>query len=261
MTAVREACVAGYFYPGDADQLRRDVDGYLCAAEANGAPPKALIVPHAGYVYSGPVAASGYALLEPARASIRRVVLLGPAHRFPFRGLAAHTAAHFETPLGRIPVDRAALDLLLELPQVRTLDVAHENEHSLEVHLPFLQAALDDFTLVPLVVGDAAPDEVAEVLERVWGGDETLIVISSDLSHFHDYKTARRLDTATARAIEELRATDIAPECACGCRPIAGLLTLADRKGLHVTAIDLRNSGDMAGPRNEVVGYGAFCVM
>ena len=252
MSGVRAPDVAGLFYPGDAKTLRRDIDGFLSNADADaGDAPKALIVPHAGYAYSGPVAATGYKLFEAVRDTVRRVVLLGPAHRYPLRGLASHTADSFETPLGRIPVDRAG---------VPALDAAHKGEHSLEVHLPFLQTLFESFTLVPVLVGEATPDEVADVLDRLWGGDETRIVISSDLSHFHDYDTARKLDAETANAIEELRAADVRPEDACGCRAIAGLLVCAKRRGLRVAAIDLRNSGDTAGPRNEVVGYGSFAV-
>jgi len=251
--------VAGSFYPSDPKQLRKAVEGYLAQAEP-GPAPKALIAPHAGYIYSGPIAATAYRRLEPATVS--RVILLGPAHRYGFMGLAAHSATHFATPLGNIPVDRAAIDALLELPQVKQLDAAHEREHSLEVHLPFLQVLLGDFTLVPLVVGEASGNEVAEVLEKVWDGDETLIVISSDLSHFHPYDLARKIDQATADSIEKLH--PVQPEQACGCRPIAGLLEVAKRKGLKVETLDLRNSGDTtAGNRAEassVVGYGAFVV-
>ncbi|HEX5137609.1 MAG TPA: AmmeMemoRadiSam system protein B [Planctomycetota bacterium] len=251
---VREACVAGLFYPADAAELRAAVRA--CVGKGHGPPPKALVLPHAGYVYSGPIAGSGYRLWEGARGN--RVVLLGPAHRYPLAGLAAHSAEWFETPLGRVPVDTEAVARLLELPQVRRLDAAHRGEHSLEVHIPFLQTVFPEFRLVPLVVGDAAPAEVAEVLERVWDGPETFVVVSSDLSHYHDYETARRLDRETANAIERLRAADVGPEDACGCRAIGGLLEVARRRGLRVTTLDLKSSGDTAGPRSEVVGYGAF---
>jgi AmmeMemoRadiSam system protein B len=187
-------------------------------------------------------------------------VLLGPAHRYPLAGLAAHGASEFATPLGRVPVDGAAIERLLALPQVKRLDAAHRGEHSLEVHLPFLQTVFREFKLVPLVVGDAAPEQVADALEVVWGGTETFVVISSDLSHYHDYETAKRLDRRTADAIEGLKTREIVPEAACGCRAIAGLLEVARRRGLRVTTLDLRNSGDTAGPREEVVGYGAFAV-
>jgi hypothetical protein len=257
---VREPAVAGTFYPLDAGALDRAVRGYLegAASEGGGAPPKALIVPHAGYVYSGPVAASAYAELRKGASGIERVVLLGPAHFVPLRGLAASSAEAFLTPLGPVPVDHEAVERVLRLPQVRLLDAAHEDEHSLEVQLPFLQRMLAEFSLVPLVAGDATPEEVAEVLEELWGGPETLIVVSSDLSHYYDYETARRLDTETSRAIEELRPERLGSESACGRVPVRGLLVVARRRGLRVRTLDLRSSGDTAGPRREVVGYGAF---
>ncbi|MHC4133717.1 MAG: AmmeMemoRadiSam system protein B [Planctomycetota bacterium] len=247
--SVRPPAVAGRFYPVDPVELEEMVERYLADARPSGPAPLALITPHAGYIYSGPVAATGYATV---RGPIERVILLGPAHRYPLRGLAGHSAEAFLTPLGPIQVDTP------ELPHTKTLDAAHAGEHSLEVHLPFLQVVLGDFTLTPLVVGDATPGQVTDVLEQLWGGPETLVVISSDLSHFHDYDTAVSLDRATATAIEELRHEAVGPHEACGCRAIGGLLRLAQDKGLKVTTLDLRNSGDTAGPRNEVVGYGSF---
>jgi MEMO1 family protein len=256
----RPPAVAGMFYPANREQLHTDVQTYLNAIDTPRADqvPKAIIVPHAGYVYSGPVAASAYARLAPARDRIHRVVLLGPSHRVAFRGLATSSADSFTTPLGEVPLDCTAIDSLANLPQVQHLDEAHALEHSLEVHLPFLQEVLDDFQLVPLVVGDARPAEVAEVLERLWGGPETLIVISSDLSHYHDYATAQRLDRHTSEAIEDLRAEAVHSEDACGCVPVSGLLYLAREHGLNASTVDLRNSGDTAGPRDKVVGYGAY---
>lgn len=258
MATVRNPAVAGTFYPADAQKLRTMVTDYLKTAKASGPPPKAIIAPHAGYIYSGPVAASAYAHLAEARGTIKRVVLLGPAHRVAFEGLAASSAEAFATPLGTVPVDRQALAQVLTLPQAQVLDEAHAFEHSLEVHLPFLQAVLDDFTLVPLAVGEATPEEVGEVLEALWGGPETLIVISSDLSHYYDYETAKKLDLATSRAIERLRPQDIPYEHACGRNPVNGLLWVARRRGLCARTVDLRNSGDTAGPRDQVVGYGAY---
>lgn len=261
MAGVRAPAVAGTFYPADPKQLRTMVDGFLAAVRStDGVRPKALIAPHAGYIYSGPVAASAYARLKPWRDQITRVVLLGPSHRVGFEGLALSSADYYNTPLGRVPLDRDAGRLLVGLPQVRVHDAAHAQEHSLEVHLPFLQELLNDFTLVPLVVGDATAVEVGEVLERLWDGPETLIVISSDLSHYHDYATARRLDRATSRAIETLRYEDIGYEDACGRNPVSGLLYVARRRGLHARTLDLRNSGDTAGPRDRVVGYGAYVI-
>ena len=258
MTSVRNPAVAGTFYPADARELHAMVSAYLNSAKASGPPPKAIIAPHAGYIYSGPVAATAYAYLAEARGTIKRVVLLGPAHRVAFAGLAASSAEAFATPLGTIPVDKPAMAKILTLPQVQVLDEAHAFEHSLEVHLPFLQEVLGDFTLVPLAVGEATPAEVGEVLEVLWDGSETLIVISSDLSHYYDYETASKLDLATSRAIEELRPQDIHYEHACGRNPVNGLLWVARRRGMHARTVDLRNSGDTAGPRDQVVGYGAY---
>ena len=261
MSVQRAPAVAGQFYPRQPRELRAMVEEMLDnAAPGESRRPKAIIVPHAGYVYSGPVAASAYACLLPWRESIRRVVLLGPSHRVSFQGLAGSSADVFQTPLGDVRLERASLDGLADLPQWRILDQAHLMEHSLEVQLPFLQQILADFVLVPVVVGDAAAEEVAEVLERLWGGDETLIVISSDLSHYHDYATARQLDSATSMAIETLHGEALGNESACGRNPLRGLLLLARRKGMKVRTLDLRNSGDTAGPRDRVVGYGAYLV-
>jgi len=261
MSAVRKAAVAGLFYPDDPRALKADLGRYLSEVAPSVAPaPKAIIVPHAGYIYSGPIAASAYARLESARDRIRRVVLLGPAHRVGFRGMARPNAEYFETPLGRAPIDAEAMARIADLPQVVARDDAHAQEHSLEVHLPFLQTLLDDFTLVPFVVGDASAAEVGEVIERLWGGSETLIVISSDLSHYHSYALAQRLDRATSEAIEQLRYEDLDYESACGRNPVSGLLHVARRRGLTARTIDLRNSGDTAGPRNQVVGYGAYLI-
>ena len=261
MTTVRKPAVAGLFYPDDPRTLKADLGRFLSEVKPSAAPaPKAIIVPHAGYIYSGPIAASAYARLESARSRIHRVVLLGPAHRVGFRGLARPSAEYFETPLGRVPIDAAAMAQIADLPQVVARDDAHAEEHSLEVHLPFLQTLLDDFTLVPLVVGEATAAEVGEVLERLWGGSETLIVISSDLSHYHSYAIAQQLDRATSEAIEQLRYEDLDYESACGRNPVSGLLHVARRRGLTARTIDLRNSGDTAGPRNQVVGYGAYLI-
>ena len=258
-TFVREAAVAGQFYPGSAAELDATVRNFLDHAEAGQDPvPKAIIAPHAGYVYSGAVAATAYARLAPAAATIKRVVLLGPCHRVAVRGLALSGAGVFRTPLGDIPVDKDAGARILDLPEVQVFDPTHELEHSLEVHLPFLQSVLDDFTLVPLVVGEASPGTVADVLEALWGGPETLIVISTDLSHYLDYESAQALDGATCRAIETLDAGAISPDGACGRFPVGGLLEAAKRKGMTVATLDLRNSGDTAGPKDRVVGYGAW---
>ena len=257
--AVRLPAVAGQFYPENPEKLRTMVDGFLAAAKVTGDKiPKAIIAPHAGYPYSGPIAGSAYACLACGRGVLKRVVLLGPSHFVAFPGLAASSASVFQSPLGSIPVDEEALAWVRALPQVTTLDAAYQREHSLEVHLPFLQIALGEFKLVPLVVGDATAEEVGGVLNKLWGGKETCIVVSSDLSHYHDYQTAQQMDHDSARTIESLNWQDLGGDQACGCQPIRGLLWAAKEHGLRCRAVDLRNSGDTSGSRDRVVGYGAF---
>lgn len=258
MNKIRSAAVAGMFYPADPTELSGDIQNYLNAAESDGPPPKAIVVPHAGYIYSGPIAASAYHLLSARTETITRVVLLGPSHRVPLLGIAASSADQFVTPLGEIDIDHVAIDQLLAQGLVTTLDAAHAMEHSLEVQLPFLQTILKQFQLIPLVVGDASAEQVSTLLDQLWGGEETLIVVSSDLSHYHDYNTAKRLDKATSQAIEQLEPSLIDGERACGCRPLNGLLTVAKQKGMSAAVIDLRNSGDTAGSKDQVVGYGAY---
>jgi hypothetical protein len=282
---VRAPAVAGSFYPAEPTELRALVARCLGAAPAP--PPdeplaKALIVPHAGYVYSGPVAAAAYQRAARQADRVSRVVLLGPAHRAFLRGLAAPRADAFSTPLGVVPVDRAAIDGLIDLPQVAVSDAPHAGEHSLEVQLPFLQAVLgarastldraseprpaqrgeaersSSWRLVPFVVGDASDEDVREVLERLWGGAETLLVVSSDLSHYHDYATAQRIDAESRRAVEALEPGGLGRESACGVVPVRGLLAAARGRGLVARTHDLRNSGDTAGGRGRVVGYGAW---
>jgi MEMO1 family protein len=256
---VRPPACAGRFYPADPTELRKMVKNLLAAAKTPYEPaPKAIIAPHAGYVYSGPVAASAYACLQSARDTIKRVVLIGPAHYAEFSGLATSSADAFSTPLGSASVDENAIAQLRLLPQVMVFDQAHEPEHCLEVHLPFLQTVLDGFALVPLLVGDAASDEIAGVLAALWDGPETCIVVSSDLSHYLDYPSARAADEKTAHVIETLQGEQLDGNQACGVRPIRGLLQLARERGLRPHCVDLRNSGDTAGPRDRVVGYGAF---
>lgn len=259
MRGVRPAAVAGLFYPDERGPLRRMVDGLLLEAEpAAGTAPKAIIAPHAGYPYSGPIAANAFEPFRPLAGRVERVVVIGPSHHVAFDGLALPEADAFATPLGRVAVDLEAAAALLELPQVRVDAWPHAREHALEVELPFLQQVLGDFRVVPLVAGRASPAEVAEALARVWGGDETRIVVSSDLSHFLDYATARRVDRETADEILRLAAA-IAPEQACGAVAINGLLRLAGGDlPLAARLIDLRSSGDTAGDRSRVVGYGAF---
>ncbi len=260
MGYIRRPAVAGAFYPSPADELEAAVKGYLANAEAppEAPVPKAIIVPHAGYIYSGPVAASAYSRLAPAKDGITRVVLLGPCHRVAVDGLALSAAEAFATPLGDIPIDQEAVDDIRDMPQVRVFDAAHMQEHSLEVHLPFLQVVLADFSLVPLVVGRASAADVADVLEKLWGAEETLIVVSSDLSHYLPYDEARELDARTGKAIEALDGDAIGDAQACGRMPLKGLLYQAKRRRMTVSTVDLRNSGDTQGSRDQVVGYGAW---
>lgn len=255
---IRPPAVAGMFYPDAPDALKHTVSTLLEQTVATNRHPKVIIAPHAGYIYSGAIAASAYAQLLADHNLIKKVVLLGPSHRVPFYGLAVSSADYFQTPLGKIPLDRHTLDQLTNLSAVVQLDAAHQDEHSLEVQLPFLQAVLDDFLLIPLVVGEARPEDVSKVLDAVWGGPETLIVISSDLSHYHDYETARVMDSHTAHAIEALDYNAIHDHDACGRFPLNGLLMSAKKRGLRVATLDLRNSGDTAGSRDQVVGYGAW---
>ncbi len=256
---VRPPAAAGLFYASDPDRLRASVAELIGAVEASASvAPKALIAPHAGYVYSGSVAAEAFARLRAGAHAIKRVVLIGPAHFVPVRGIAAPTVDAFATPLGRIPVDRQALAAIADL--VVEADAPHAPEHSLEVEVPFLQALLPSFALVPLVIGDASTQKVAEVLRRLWGGPETAIVVSSDLSHYHDYDTARRLDAATAATIERGEWQSLGPREACGFLAVAGLIMETNRRGLVPRRLALRNSGDTAGGRERVVGYGAWTV-
>jgi hypothetical protein len=259
MSIIRPAAVAGMFYPDDPAELRHTVNALLANATAGSPsrPPKALIVPHAGYVYSGAVAASAYAQLEALRDRIRRVVLLGPAHRVYVRGLALPEADRFVTPLGKVQLDREAMQRLDALPQVTRSTAAHQMEHSLEVQLPFLQQVLGDFQLLPLAVGEATAAEVAEVLEKVWGGDETLIVISSDLSHFLPDAEARKVDGRTIEAILALD-SHLSHEQACGATPVNGLLLAARKHDLRAVKLNVCNSSDTAGDPDRVVGYAAF---
>lgn len=259
MNTDRQPSVAGLFYDADPATLRHQIASFLAAA--HGEPRsdiKAVVSPHAGYQYSGPIAGSAYAALAAVAPRIERVILFGPAHRYPFRGIAYPRAERLVTPLGAVPVDRDALARISDLPQVHALDQAFDGEHCLEVQLPFLQVLLDTFRVVPLLVGDADPTQVAEVMAALWGGDETLIVVSSDLSHYLDYDTARTTDRLTTRAIETLAAQSLDHHGACGCTPIQGLLLEARRRGLVAQTLDLRNSGDTAGGRDHVVGYGAY---
>jgi len=254
----RLPAVAGMFYPGDPAELADAVAHYLQPPCKTDIIPKAMIVPHAGYIYSGPIAGSAYTCLRPLRDQISRVILLGPSHRVPVIGLATSNAKHFITPLGAIELDQDCIKEIQQYPQVHSMDEAHALEHSLEVQLPFLQTVLGSFKLVPIVVGDASAKDVSTILDKLWGSEETLIVISSDLSHYHDYETARQMDARTSHAIETMDTTAIQYDDACGRNPVNGLLQLACQRNMHVVTIDCRNSGDTAGSKDQVVGYGAY---
>ena len=256
---IRRPAVAGTFYPAEAAALAAQVDGLLRGAKGGAGPESrdlvALIAPHAGYAYSGPVAASAYARLARRQPSFRKVVLIGPDHHVGFGGLAASSARAFETPLGLVPQYRAGVNRALALPQVKILDDAHAREHSLEVHLPFLQKVLGDFEVVALVAGQASTEEVSQVFDVLLDNDETLLVVSTDLSHYLDYETAGRTDAATVEAICALKQDGVGDRDACGRVPVRGLMRWARQRGLHAEALDVRNSGDTAGDKSRVVGY------
>jgi MEMO1 family protein len=259
MQHIRPPAVAGSFYPLAPAELRRDVENYLSQVESISADslPKVLIVPHAGYIYSGPIAASAYARISALGDRVTRVVLLGPAHRVRLHGMALPAASEFQTPLGTIAIDHAAAAAINALPQVMVSDEAHALEHSLEVQLPFLQHVLGEFKLIPLAVGDTPPEQVAQVLDKLWGHRETLIVISSDLSHYLPYPNACAKDEFTAETILRLQ-PQLDHQQACGATPINGLLIAARARGLEARLLDLRNSGDTAGDKSRVVGYASF---
>ena len=256
----RRPAVAGLFYPDHPGELRAQLQQFLNEQpEGDDNCPKAIIVPHAGTIFSGSIAAAAYRHLQHHQHTIRKVILLGPSHRVFIRGLAAPTVQLFQTPLGDIELDNQSIQRLARtFPQVQLSDWAHAEEHSLEVQLPFLQIVLHDFQLVPLAVGEATSREIAEVLDELWDGDETLIVVSSDLSHFHSYHQAQQLDQQTATLIEAFNGDDLPEHSACGRIPIRGLLAAAMARNMTIQRYDLRNSGDTAGPREQVVGYGSW---
>ncbi len=255
----RKPAVAGQFYPLNAQELTSQIkDLFASSRLCQASQVKAIIVPHAGYMYSGEVAASAYMTLIPQIHKIKRVILMGPAHRVGFHGLATTSVSHYSTPLGDVAIDKAAINVIESLPQVVNLDRAHTHEHSLEVQIPFLQNLLDEFTLVPLVVGDCNSQQVAEVLELLWGGEETLIVISSDLSHYNSYEEAVQRDRKTSESIINMRPENIEFDDACGRIPIKGLLQVAEQHQLKPQQVELKNSGDTAGSKDRVVGYGAY---
>lgn len=258
MLNVRKPAVAGYFYPNDSKELSNMIHKFLAKANSDLPIPKAIIAPHAGYVYSGPIAASAYAVLSKVKQRIKQIILLGPAHRYPLKGIAIPQVDFFATPLGQIPIDKTALSIIAKLPQVKSIEAAFNQEHSLEVQLPFLQTILSQFSLVPLLVGQTSPEQVAEVLKLLWGDESTLIIVSSDLSHYHEYQQACQIDQVTAQDIAGLCLDKIGYEQACGRNPMLGLLHVAKEFNMRINVLDLRNSGDTAGSKDSVVGYGAF---
>ena len=273
---IRPPAVAGTFYPGDAQTLDREVRAYMDgvdpslrqAVQQSDQFIRAIIGPHAGYRYSAPIAASAYTFVEPLRGKINRVVLIGPSHYVSFAGIACSSAAAFDTPLGAVPVDVSTVQELTPIPDVHINDYAHAPEHGLEVHLPLLihtigrtnEPGCAGFSIVPLLFGDVDDEVVAKVLDPFMDDDKTLIVISSDLSHYNDYDTASALDRETADAIVNGQPDFITPDRACGHTCIRALLRCVAARGLGVTEVDLRNSGDTSGTRDSVVGYGAFII-
>lgn len=258
MAIIRQAAVAGTFYPAAPHKLESMIRNFLVNAKENLPAPKAIIAPHAGYVYSGSIAANAYACLANVCHKIKRVVLVGASHHVYFKAIAASRADYFSTPLGQVKVDQDAISKISAFTDIKILDEAHFAEHSLEVQLPFLQILLKNFSIIPLLAGVIAPQQIAKSIEALWGGLETLVIISSDLSHYFDYKTAQNLDQKTAQAIIDLNPQNIQDEQACGLLPIKGLLEVAIKKHLQAKVIDLRNSGDTSGLKDKVVGYGAF---
>lgn len=261
MTTIQHPNVAGLFYPRESDVLKHDIEHFLAEQPADPTedqPPKAMIVPHAGYIYSGAIAASAYRKIIPFADTIERVAVFAPSHRVGFDGLALSPAQQFRTPLGDIRVDTDSCEQLAHLPQVQWLPRAFQGEHALEVQLPFLQQILGDFSLIPIIVGNADAASVEQVMGSIWGGQETLIIVSSDLSHFLDYPTAQEHDQATNQQILALSEQHLSYEDACGRNPLRGLLRSARQHHLKPNLLDLRNSGDTAGSKDRVVGYGAY---
>jgi AmmeMemoRadiSam system protein B len=256
---IRRPAVSGMFYPNSPDELRNLIREFIAGVKIKiDRSPKALIAPHAGYQYSGPVAASAFASLKAQADSIKNIIIIGPSHRMPFDGIAAPECDGFETPLGVVPVNQSLIQKALRLPCVKASDLAHSDEHCLEVELPFLQEILPQFTIAPFTVGDASDQDVADLLELLWDGDDTRIVVSSDLSHYLNYSSAKQIDEITANSILNLDHESIDYDQACGCIPVRGLIIAAKKHNLKAELIDLRNSGDTSGNKGKVVGYGAF---
>lgn len=262
LPTVRPTAVAGSFYPGDPNKLELQLEQLLSEAQVKAVWSdrrlRGLILPHAGYMFSGPVAAIGYKLLAQQAKNFKCILLLGPSHRVPLRGIALPNHSHFRTPLGDIPLDTDALKFLQRFDTVHVLPAAHALEHSLEVHLPFLQQVMGEFLLIPIVVGEMPAATLAAVIDKLWDED-TLLLISSDLSHYLPYKEATTQDQQTSELIEQCE-TNLNGEQACGCNPINGTLKLVSKRKLKVEILDYRNSGDTAGSKDQVVGYGAYAI-
>ncbi|NQZ57660.1 MAG: AmmeMemoRadiSam system protein B [Lentisphaeraceae bacterium] len=256
MSSIRKEAVAGSFYPGNKSVLQADIGRMLQDVDYMPVHPKAMIVPHAGYIYSGPIAASAYAQLK--NCHINHVVLIGPSHFIPIVGMALSSDDYFSTPLGNIAVNVDENEKALEFPFVEINDDAHFREHSLEVQLPFLQSVLGEFSITPILVGNTSPSDVAKLLEALWGGEETLILISSDLSHYLPYETAQKMDSDSCNKIAALEVDSLGPHMACGSIGVQGLMTVAEKRKQELKLIDQRNSGDTAGDRSQVVGYASF---
>jgi AmmeMemoRadiSam system protein B len=256
---IRQPAVAGRFYPAEPEQLRAEVQGYLAAADAPapGQRLRAVIAPHAGYIYSGPVAGYSYRQLDSLDRNRRwQVFLLGPAHRYPLRGVSVAAYEQHLTPLGPVAISPIAHELAQKLGFIPEAD---RLEHSLEVQLPFLQCQLPDFELIPIVVGAAPPLALAQVLEPYTAAEDVLFVISTDLSHYHPYAEARRIDAVANEAIPALDWQRMAEQGdACGIVGVLAAMTLARDHGWQGHLLNYRNSGDTAGPRDQVVGYGAY---
>jgi MEMO1 family protein len=255
---VRSPAVAGMFYPSQPDALIRVVNAAVAASTADQVPAKAIVAPHAGYAYSGAIAGSAYRSVAHLGDTVTRVVLIGPSHRMAFEGIVAPSATGLETPLGTVAIDLAAVTRALALPGVRIFDAAFDGEHALEVELPFILTLFPRASVVPFLTGDASVGAVERLLEELWGGPETLVVVSSDLSHFLDYESAQKIDLGTSQAIEKISPGKIDGTGACGHRALAGLIARAAKLDLRATTRDRRNSGDTNGPRDRVVGYGAY---
>jgi len=249
---------AGQYYPADAGFLEKVVDEYLTDGGTVSEIPKAVIAPHAGFIHSGRIAGKAFAVWKAQEVRARRVVLIGPSHYYDFPGIALPDSTRFQTPLGEVQVDPAADDLKRKFRYVRVFEAAHYPEHALEVLLPFLQRAVPGAKIVPLITGRTEMSQVSAVIEEIWGGADTLLVISSDLSHNHPYEIAQKVDRQTARAIVEFDFSRLTADQACAYQAMRGFLKAAIRKEMRCSLLELRNSADASGDMSLVTGFGAF---